>query len=104
MQANEVFFAIGDFGTLGWPKLFQGGAQVVVCALCAVVVVFLQRLFALAKAFANWIKEPLPVEGKALESAVASWIKEPLPVTLRSFCQLDQGVFASRSQGTSNGC
>jgi hypothetical protein len=35
---------------------------------------------ALERAVASWIQEPLPVEGKALERVVASWIQESLPV------------------------
>jgi len=49
---------------------------------------------ALATAVASGIQESLLVEGKALGGAVASWIKERLlvkllPVGLKSGCQLD---------------
>jgi len=71
---------LGTLGTLGWPKLFQGGVQVVVCALwfffckdfLALAGVLPVEGKALAAAVANWIKESSPVEGKALATAVAS--------------------------------
>ena len=43
-----------------------------VSALCAMVVFFCKDFLVLAGAFANWIKESFPVEGKALERADAS--------------------------------